>query len=233
MDERVILDHRLRVAVIAQVFASAVSLAMLVGRTIFAGRVELGFYVWNLVLAWLPLLFALRVYQLAHIRPARWWPLALSAGLWFLFFPNAPYLVTDFLHLRNRPPVPEWFDIVMMMSFAWTGLVLGYLSLLLMQETVRLRKGRRWAWGFAVTMLALGSLGIYLGRFARWNSWDVFVRPHGLAGDFYHRVDFKSNPEMLIFFLTFLCFSLLSYATLYALAHLHHHPHATRTPADT
>ena len=224
MDGRLILDHRVRVAVVALIFASALSLAMLAGRTFFIGRVELGFYVWNLVLAWLPLLFALRVYRLAGRRPARWWPLALAAGLWFFFFPNAPYLVTDFLHLKLRPPVPEWFDIVMMMSFAWTGLLLGYLSLQLMQETVRLRKGTRWGWVFAVAMLALGSLGIYIGRFARWNSWDVIVRPHGLAGDIFHRADLKSNPEMLAFVLTFLCFSLLSYATLHALTHLHHHP---------
>jgi len=232
MNGRLIPDRRVSVAIVALVFASGLSLAMLTARAVFVGHIQLGFYIWNLVLAWLPLLFALRVYRLANLRPARWWPLAVSATLWFFFFPNAPYLVTDFLHLKLRPPVPEWFDIVMMMSFAWTGLLLGYLSLLLMQETVRYRKGAAWSWGFAVMMLALGSLGIYLGRFARWNSWDVIFRPYGLAGDFYHRADFKTNPEMLAFLLTFLCFSLLSYATLHALAHLHHHPPPPVEPAE-
>lgn len=231
MSDRLIQGRRVHAAIIALVFASGLSLAMLIARAIFVGKVQLGFYVWNLVLAWLPLVFALRVYQIARTRPARWWPLALSAALWFFFFPNAPYLVTDFLHLKLRPPVPEWFDIVMMMSFAWTGLLLGYFSLLLMQESVRYRKGSGAGWSFACVMLALGSFGIYLGRFARWNSWDVIFRPYGLAGDVFHRTDFKSNPEMFAFLLTFLCFSLLSYATLYAFAHLHHHhPHPAPEP---
>src|SRR5580693_1787186 len=100
MDDRLIPDRRVYVAIAALVFASALSLALLAARAIFLGQIQLGFYLWNLVLAWLPLVFAWRVYQLAAIRPARWWPLALSAGLWFFFFPNAPYIVTDFLHLK-------------------------------------------------------------------------------------------------------------------------------------
>jgi uncharacterized membrane protein len=220
MPRHLIPDHRVRAAVVALVFASALCLAMLVGRAVMVRHVQLTFYIWNLFLAWLPLLFGLRVYRLAGTSPARWWPLAICAVLWFLFFPNAPYIVTDFLHLKPHPLAPVWFDIVMMMSFAWTGLLLGYLSLLLMQEIVRARKGPQWGWCFALTMLALSSFGIYLGRFKRWNSWDVLVRPHGLAGDVLSRFDIRSNPEMTYFLLTFLCFSLLSYTTLYTLTHL-------------
>ncbi len=230
MDGRLIPDHRVRVAVKALALASMGSLAMLACRSVYIHGLELKFYVWNLILAWLPLVFALRVYQLVGQRPARWWPLAICAVLWFLFFPNAPYLVTDFLHLHGRPPVPTWFDIVMMMSFAWTGLLLGYLSLMLMQETVREHRGAGWSWVFALTMLALGTFGIYLGRFARWNSWDVLVRPDGLVGDVIRRADLRTNPEMFAFMVTFLCFSLLSYATLYALTHLHHHHPPVASP---
>lgn len=225
MDGRLIPDHRVRVAVKALIFASALSLGMLACRWIFTHHLQLKFYVWNLLLAWLPLIFALRVYRLVGERPARWWPLGVCAALWFLFFPNAPYLVTDFLHLQTLgwPRVPMWFDIVLMMSFAWTGLLLGYLSLMLMQETIRARRGAGWGWLFALVMLILGTFGIYLGRFARWNSWDVLVRPDGLVGDMMHRPDLKPNPEMAAFMVTFLCFSLLSYATLYSLTHLRHH----------
>ena len=82
-------------------------------------------------------------------------------------------------------------------------------------------------------MLALGSFGIYLGRFARWNSWDVIVRPDGLVGDVIRRTDLRSNPEMFAFLATFLCFSLLSYATLHALTHLHsHHPPEAAGPPE-
>ena len=214
----------MRLAVYTLMFASASSLTMLVVRALFARHVQLGFYVWNLVLAWLPLLFAVRFYQLDSDHPSRWRLLALCAVPWFLFFPNAAYIVTDLLHLDARPPVPKWFDVVMMMSFAWTGLLLGYLSLLLMQEVVRRRRGLAWSWCFAGVMLGLSSFGIYLGRFARWNSWDVLTRPLGLGGDVMARLDFFAHPEMGAFCLTFFAFSLLSYATLYALTHLHSSP---------
>jgi uncharacterized membrane protein len=81
-------------------------------------------------------------------------------------------------------------------------------------------------------MLALGSFGIYLGRFARWNSWDVLVRPHGLLDDVINRADLRTNPEMFAFVVTFLCFSLLSYATFHALTHLHHHLPSTSPPSE-
>ena len=224
MDDRLIPGHRQRAALLALVFASGICLAMLASRTLFAQRWELGFYPWNLVLAWIPFLLARRIYGLRARRSPRYWLLGVCAGLWFFFFPNAPYIVTDLLHLKTRTPVPKWFDLVLMVSFAWTGLCLGYLSLYLMQEVVRSRLGRRWSWRFVVAMLALSSFGIYLGRFERWNSWDVLARPLGLASDVVQRVSFAGNAEMFAFSATFFAFSLLTYATLFALTHLHGHP---------
>jgi len=224
MRARIFADHRICLAVVALLFASALSVAMLAARTLMAGHMQLGFYVWNLILAWMPLAFALPYYWHDEHRAPRWWLLAGCAVSWFLFFPNAPYIVTDLLHLDFRPPIPMWFDVIMMMSFAWTGLLLGYLSLFLMQEVVRRRKGLAWSWGFAIGMLALSSFGIYLGRFQRWNSWDVIQNPFGLAWDVLSKLDFVHHPKMTAFCLTFFAFSLLSYATLYALSHLRDAP---------
>ena len=224
MDDRLIPGHRQRATLLALVFASGICLAMLAGRTLFAQRWELGFYPWNLVLAWIPLLLAGRIYRLRADRSPRFGLLGVCAVLWFFFFPNAPYIVTDLIHLKTRTPVPKWFDLVMMVSFAWTGLCLGYLSLYLMQEVVRSRLGRRWSWRFVVGMLALSSFGIYLGRFQRWNSWDVVARPFGLARDVVHRVSLADNPELFAFSATFFAFSLVTYATLFAVTHLHGHP---------
>jgi len=221
MQHRLIPDGRVRLAVGALVFASGLSLSMLAVRTYFAERAQLIFYVWNLFLAWLPLLFALRFYRLDSTHPPRWRSLALWAGSWFLFFPNAPYIVTDLLHFDIRPPIPVWFDLIMMVSFAWTGLLLGYLSLFLMQEVVRRRRGAAWSWSFVAVMLMLASFGIYLGRFERWNSWDVLTRPFGLAADVIARMNFLRYPQMSAFCVTFFAFSLLSYATIYTLTHLH------------
>jgi uncharacterized membrane protein len=221
MRDRPIPDERAQRALFALIFASGTCLAMLGVRTLFSGHWELGFYIWNLVLAWIPLLLARRIYSLYAQRSPHYWLLAICAVLWFLFFPNAPYIVTDILHLRTRQPVPKWFDVVMMMSFAWTGLCLGYHSLYLMQEVARAWRGWRWSWGFAVLMLGLSSFGIYLGRFQRWNSWDVIARPLGLASDVIGGLRLAGNAEMFAFCATFFAFSLLSYGTLFTLTHLH------------
>ena len=223
MDDRLISSHRQRAALYALLFASGICLAMLASRALFAQRLELGFYPWNLFLAWIPFLLARRIYGLRADRSPRFGLLAACAVLWFFFFPNAPYIVTDLVHLKTRAPVPKWFDLLMMVSFAWTGLCLGYLSLYLMHEVVRSWLGRRWGWRFVVAMLALSSFGIYLGRFERWNSWDVLARPFGLAADVVQRVSFADNPELFAFSATFFAFSLLTYATLFALTHLHGH----------
>jgi uncharacterized membrane protein len=110
---------------------------------------------------------------------------------------------------------------IMILSFAWTGFFLGYLSLYQMQEVMRSWRGRRMSWYFVLLMLALSSFGIYLGRFLRWNSWDVVFQPLGLATDLVKRLNVMSQPEMVAFSLTFFAFSLISYLTLFALTHLH------------
>jgi uncharacterized membrane protein len=127
------------------------------------------------------------------------------------------------VHLKTRAPVPRWYDLILFMSFAWTGLFLGYFSLYLMQEVVRASMGRRASWVFALTMLALGSLGVFLGRFWRWNSWEVVTRPLGLASDVMRRITDMEVAEVAAFSATFFAFSLMIYCTLYTLTHLHGH----------
>jgi uncharacterized membrane protein len=137
---------------------------------------------WNLVLAWVPFGLALLVYDQARRGAGRIRLLAL-AGLWLLFFPNAPYLVTDFKYLRVIDGAPLWFDIVLLSSAAWAGLVLGFISLYLIHAVARRLLGALNAWVVVATVLALSSFGVFLGRFRRWNSWDLFTDPHGLLAD--------------------------------------------------
>lgn len=109
----------------------------------------------------------------------------MGAGisLWLLFFPNAPYILTDLFHLRHREGAPLWFDLLLILSFAWTGLMLGYVSLVDIQQVVSRTYNKITGWLFAVAALMLSGFGIYLGRFERWNSWDVISNPKGLAKD--------------------------------------------------
>ena len=99
------------------------------------------------------------------------------AGLWLLFLPNAPYILTDILHLSRTSNAPAWYDLALLLSCSGTGLLIGYLSLIDVQEIVARRFTPVVGWIFALVSLVLSGFAIYLGRFLRWNSWDVLVTP--------------------------------------------------------
>ena len=221
MKDRPIPVRQVQAALLALVLASVLCLGFVGVRTMYARQFAFQFFFWNLFLAWLPLLAALPLYALRSAGARK--PL-LSAGLavlWFLFFPNAPYIVTDLVHLYERAPVPYWYDVIMIMAFAQTGLFLGYLSLYLVQEVVRSRFGRWPSWGFALAMLALSSFGIYLGRFMRWNSWDALLSPIATIADAARLAHPGQNPRALAFSTTFFAFSLVCYLIVYSFTHLH------------
>ena len=84
--------------------------------------------------------------------------------------------VTDFIHLEQGP-APLWYDALMLSAFAWTGLLLGFASLYLVQLILRRTFGAAVGWLGVFGALALGSVGVYIGRFVRLNSWDVLLHP--------------------------------------------------------
>lgn len=143
--------------------------------------------VWNLILAWLPWLFAVPM-ALVPSRVGQAWRLLPSFGAWLLFLPNAPYMVTDVLHVRHTQAAPVWFDAVMLFAFAWTGCLLGFSSLKIVHARIESWLGRAAGWIFVGGAAVLTGFGIYLGRFLRWNSWDIVTRPRGLAWDVAARV---------------------------------------------
>ena len=117
----------------------------------------------------------------ANARRGRSLATSTLGVLWLLFFPNAPYLLTDFIHLHESSATPLWYDALMLAAFAWTGLLLGFASLYLMQMIWQRAVGPVVSWLGVVATLAVGSFGIYLGRFLRFNSWDALVRPRRIA----------------------------------------------------
>jgi uncharacterized membrane protein len=149
------------------------------------------FLVWNLFLAWVPYGCSLLAALLAERRPRAWGRLLMLGGLWLLFFPNALYLVTDFVHLRPRASIPLWYDIGLLAAFAWSGCFLAVASLRAMQNLVATYIGGLAGWLFVVGMIGLNGLGVYMGRFLRWNSWDLFLDPRGVLSDALHIV---ANP---------------------------------------
>jgi uncharacterized membrane protein len=150
------------------------------------------FLIWNLLLAWVPYCISL-VLERSSRRFNSGILTCLLLVSWLLFFPNAPYILTDFLHLRNRAPIPYWYDLMLLASFAWTGLILGLLSLYEVQLFLRKRIGNWLSWLSAVAAIFLCGFGIYLGRFLRWNSWDVLTQPTALAAELFDMICHPSS----------------------------------------
>src|ERR671936_2771776 len=176
-----------RLAVLAALAALSAGVVGLVAfRVAYTRTLDNAGLVWNLLLAWIPLGLALLLYD-RRVRRAGIATLTGIGLLWLLFFPNAPYIVTDFEHLAgNTGEKKFWFDGVLIGTAATTGLLLGFVSLYLLQAIVRRRVGARCGWLFVFAALGLGSFGIYLGRVLRWNSWDIFVRPGTRASELAH-----------------------------------------------
>ena len=169
-------SRRRLATVLALLLASLFCVALVVVRNVHTDTSNFRYLIWNLFLAWIPLALAVFVYD--RWRRRRGGLLLLALGvLWLLFFPNAPYIATDFVHLRHDPQAPFWYDAVTIAAFAWMGVLLGFASLYLMQTVVRQWRGAVAGWIFAFGAIALGSLGIYLWRFLRLNSWDAVEHP--------------------------------------------------------
>ncbi len=221
MRDRLIHGRQQWAALVALALASALCFGLVQFRAIYSDHVAFTAFFWNLFLAWIPLAATLPIYGMRRSRGRRWPIVGVCFVVWFLFFPNAPYIVTDLQHLVKRPGVPLWYDLITIMSFALTGLFVGYLSLYLMQEVVRGWYGRAVSWAFALGMLGVSAFGIYLGRFVRWNSWDALTAPLATVADAARIANPATNPQALAFSGTFFAFSLVCYLIVYSFTHLH------------
>src|SRR5262245_18874847 len=132
-------SYRRQLAVLASLgFATAFCLGLLALRVWHYGSSSHRWLGWNLFLAWLPALGAFAAYNLNRWPTRfRWLPIIGLSILWLLFLPNAPYLITDIIHLKSQSGVPLWYDLITLVAFAWTGSFLGLVSLFLMQMLVR------------------------------------------------------------------------------------------------
>jgi uncharacterized membrane protein len=110
-------------------------------------------------------------------------PLVLLVVVWLFFFPNSPYILTDLFHLKARKTAPIWFDFVLIFSFAWTGLMFGFVSLIDIITLMKKRIGNFTVNIITILFLFISSFGIYLGRYLRWNSWDILQNTGELVDD--------------------------------------------------
>ncbi len=204
------------------------SLAMLlILRSVLAGKFMQWYLLWNLVLAVFPAFISWGVLYNVDHRPNSGWNKALNiAGYfaWLLFYPNAPYIFTDFIHVINRSNLAAvaapwlsrldllWFDIILNAAFAFVGHFMGLLSIYFMQVAVRRTYGRLPSWYAMLPAVLLSGFGIHLGRFSRYNSWDMVFHP---VDTFSAIVNLFTMPAALLFSLAFSFFIAITYLMFY------------------
>lgn len=152
--------------------------ALLIVRIMYANNLRYVFLLWNLFLAWIP--FQLGIVITQKVLYPQWARNGLVV-CWLLFFPNALYIVTDLIHLKNSTDlVPVWFDAVLLFASSFTGLLMAFISLFMVEVYMRTHISAQHTGKLVAACIFLGSFGVYIGRFLRWNSWDIVANPVSL-----------------------------------------------------
>jgi uncharacterized membrane protein len=173
------------------------------------------YMLWNLFLAWLPLVFSLRLIYVLRTKLWSAWEPMLFTLLWLAFLPNSFYMISDFIHLRDVPRLDVLYDTVLFTSFIYTAVLLGFASMYTLHLELKKRVSVRTAGILMALTLLICSIGIYIGRYLRWNSWYVVTNPAGLLFDISDRILHpRSYPQMFTTILSF--FALLG--SMYLLA---------------
>jgi uncharacterized membrane protein len=194
------------------ILSSFMAFAFFSFRIFYSETTNYSNLLWNLILAWLPYLFSLLAVYIFTTNRKHWLFIGLLGILWLIFFPNAPYMVTDFYHLEPRNPVPLWFDISLIAIFAFTGFFLAIASLRSIHIIIEGYLGKIIGWVFALLALNLASLGVYLGRFGRYNSWDILTEPKSVIREIaYNLLNPLDNLGFVGFTLMFSSILLVSY----------------------
>jgi len=182
-------------------------------RIVYTKDIKGVFLVWNLFLAWIPLLIGYSIKQ-NKIHPIKFGLVFLT---WLLFLPNAPYIITDLIHLSPRGSVPIWFDAIVIFLFAFHGLILGIISTFFIHELLEKYFTKKIVWCFLISSFILCGFGVYLGRFLRWNSWDIITQPISL---FQESLLMLSNPIAIVVTGIFSLIMFTSYLLFHQLIHL-------------
>jgi len=153
------------------------TVALLTARVAYTSSVAYAFYIWNLFLGVIPIYFSR---QLLHCNKINIKSITLFS-CWLLFFPNAPYVITDIFHFGYQRGAPLWYDLLLVLSAAWCGLMAGFISLGYVDKFMHRYAAKKWRPIITGSFLFAASIGIYLGRFLRFNSWNVVNHPFTLA----------------------------------------------------
>ncbi|WP_394700534.1 DUF1361 domain-containing protein [uncultured Ilyobacter sp.] len=178
---------------------------MLTIRIIVTSNYTYIFLIRNLLLTWIPLALSLILIKFYTKKIIK-----ITAGfIWIIFYPNAPYMITDFIHYRIF--FNKWYDFLMISLSIFTGVLTGFLALLLLQKLIEVNFGKLNGWKFVILINISSSYGIYLGRFIRLNSWEIITNPYKLINGILNSL----KIDTFFFILVFSFFLMLIYIAFY------------------
>ena len=171
------------------------SFLLLAARIFVTGYPTYLFLVWNLFLAFVPYAITQWAAVNTHILKNRGKLIAMLF-IWLLFIPNSFYILTDLFHLNTFDSAPKWFDLLLIFSFAWNGIVLGIVSIRKVEMILENSTGRNFSLLIVFIVMWLNALGIYIGRYLRFNSWDIVMQPFSLFKEMFQVLFHPLNNKM-------------------------------------
>src|SRR5262245_35976729 len=215
------IQHRHNLAVFFLLnLACAICIFLVAARVAYSETENHLGLIWNLFLAWIPFILSYFAHIISWRRIWIYLVLPLVAGMWLIFFPNAPYMLTDLQDLARRASgAPLWYDVIIVVWCSWTAMLLGIVSLYLMQDIVQRTFGRLMGWMFVFGISALSSFGIYIGRFVRLNSWHILQGPAETGMEILGLL-IDPSRRLAAFLVSYTVFFLFVYLLLYSFSHM-------------
>ncbi len=183
---------------------------LILAYTIWADSIFFVYLIWNIFLAFMPFLISAVLFWYKNQNKKYLLFFILGFFFWLIFFPNAPYIVTDIIHLGVNKEVPVLVDIILIFSSIYIGMYFTVKSLSNIEQIVLLYFSKKKTSIIILISILLSSFGVYLGRYLRWNSWDTFLQPRYILNDI---VNIFTDPEnhieafiiTLVFFIFIAC----------------------------
>jgi uncharacterized membrane protein len=196
---------------------SALAVSLFVVKMILLHDISLWGINWNLFLSWVPILIVLWMEKKVAINALNDLEVFCLSILWLLFFPNAPYVITDLVHLYPSNGNAYWHHQLMIYTFAFASLACGLMSLYWIQHIWTAIFSAKCSIWLTISSIGLSGYGIFLGRIERFNSWDFFVHPIALLKYMVHSL---TNITAILITLEFSVFIGIVYWFFYSLIHL-------------
>lgn len=191
----------------------ALAVILNLARVALFGSWSLIYLLWNIFLAILPFIASSLLLSEEKKKKLTTPLFVVGTIVWLLLLPNAPYIITDLVHIGSGHASQVFYNTVLLFSCALAGIALALSSLSHMDKVFQMRYGKHTASLLLIASMLLASFGVSVGRFLRFNSWDIFTSTHNIfatIGDVFIRPQLYAHVYIVT--CTFFIFLYMSYS---------------------